>query len=301
MAVDVLVTGASGVLGQRVVHILRSSGYEVVACGRKRGPGMDAVWDISQQDGPEPPTTADIVVHAAARTGCYGHPVSDAVSLFQTNVVGTVRVANLCASRKVRKLVMISGAIVYGQWTGTPKTESDPVAPSLAGPYAVSKWCGEQVAHMVTETGCQLAVLRLSSLYGTGYNKGLMPKLIREGAEKGRVILEPPFEDAFDLLHVSDAARTVAHAVEFGHGGLWNVGGGRLTTVREMAEICASVTGAELVLADSTPARPARIINWVDDRRARKQLEHENIFALERGVEEIETMLCERYSPAGAQ
>jgi len=196
---------------------------------------------------------------------------------------------------------MISGAIVYGQWTGVPKTEADPAAPWLAGSYAVSKWCGEQVAHMVTEAGCQLAILRLSSLYGAGYNKGLIPKLIREGAETGQVVLEPPFEDAFDLLHVSDAARTVAHAVEYGHGGLWNIGGGRLTTVRELAEICASVTGAELVLADNTPARPARILNWVDDRRARKQLEHEDVFTLERGVAETETVLCECYSPSGAQ
>ncbi len=86
---------------------------------------------------------------------------------------------------------------------------------------------------------------------------------------------------------MSDAASTVAHAVECGHGGLWNVGSGLLTPVSELAEICASVTGAELVLADNTPARPARILNWVDDQKARWELGHTNETILERGVSDV--------------
>ncbi len=291
MAVDILVTGSSGVLGRQLVNNLRMSNYSVVACGRIAGDNTDAVWDISQQDTPEPDCNPSVVVHAAAMIGGYQQPFSEAVPLSNTNVMGTLRVANWCVSKKVQKLILISSAIVYGKWEDSPKSESDPVKPWLAGAYAVSKWCSEQIAYMVTYAGCQFTILRLCSLYGIGYDMGLIPRMLQEVQKKGVINLKPPFDDAFDLLHVSDAVLTVQCAIEKSQTGLWNVGGGKLTTIRELSEICAGQVDADVVLSETKSLRPARIINWIDDRRARNDLGHTNQTSLNIGISKISRSL----------
>ena len=287
MAVDVLVTGATGALGRQIVQILRSSNYQVVACGRTAGPEADVSWDISSQDGPEPDCHPAVVVHAAAQVGRYGQFLPTALPLFDVNVTGTMRVVRWCAARGVERLVFISGAIVYGRWLDSPKSEGDPVEPWLAGPYAVSKWCGEGVASLLTCNGGRVCILRLTSLYGSRYDSGLIPRLLRQGQQTGCIGLEPPFDDAFDLLHVSDAARTVCHAIEKGQSGLCNVGSGGLVTIRELAALCASQVNAQLTLSAAKPNRPNRIINWVDDSKARDELNHANGITLRQGIAEI--------------
>ena len=229
MAVDVLVTGACGVLGRHIVQTLRDSGREVVASGRVAEPDADVIWDITLKDGPQPNCNPAAVVHAAARVGSYQQPLSEATILFDVNVTGTLRVAQWCVSHQVKRLVLISGAIVYGEWSDSPKNEEAVVNPWLAGPYAVSKWCGEQAASVVRSTAMELTILRLSSLYGPGYESGLIQRLLKQGMETGNINLDPPFDDAFDLLNVHDAAATVERALEAKHAGLWNVGGGGST------------------------------------------------------------------------
>lgn len=287
MAVDVLVTGGSGVFGRQIVSSLRMRNYNVVACGRTAGEKVDATWDISQQEAPAPDCKPSTVVHAAALIGHYHQPLSEANTLLNVNVTGTLRVANWCVMRGVEQLVLVSGAIVYGKWNGTPKSEADAVKPWLAGAYAISKWGSEQVADMVTKAGCRLAILRLSSLYGIGYNKGLIQKILLEGRHSGTIDIKPPFDDAFDLLHVSDAVQAVERVIENNQTGLWNIGSGKLTTIQELAEVCARQLNAKVALSDTESMRPSRIINWVEDRKARSELGHANQVALNMGVSQI--------------
>ena len=196
-----------------------------------------------------------------------------------------MRVVRWAVERGVRDVVLISGAIVYGKWSDAPKTEEDEVAPWIAGPYAVSKWCSEQVAGLLRATTCELTVLRLGSLYGAGYGGGLAQRFLASGRAEGRIALAAPFDDSFGLLHVADAARTIAASVAA--GGLWNVGGG-LVSIRELAAACAAAVSADLELDKvGVPARPGRILNWVDDRRARDALGHANEVSLKAGVAEI--------------
>lgn len=287
MAVDVLVTGGSGVFGRQIVSSLRMRNYNVVACGRTAGEGVDAIWDISQQDSPEPVCKPQIVVHAAAQIGYYNQPFSKPIPLFDVNIIGTLRVANWCVLQKVKKLILVSGAIVYGEWKGLPKSEVDSVNPYVAGAYAISKWCSEKISCIVTHAGCELLILRFSSLYGKGYKNGLAQRLLRKGIIKGNIYLEPPYSDAFDLLHVSDAAHTIQRSMESNLTGLWNVGSGKLTTIQELAEICASQVNAQVIFSRDKSSRQPRIINWVDDEKARSELGHENLISLEASIAEI--------------
>lgn len=286
MAVSVLVTGAAGALGREIVRAL-SVGHEVIRCGRVLGRDVDAQWDLTRQDAPQPNHGSTVVVHAAALRGGYQQSVDRAECLFDVNVTGTFRVARWCISQRVNRLILISGAIVYGEWEQYPKSESDEANPWRAGAYAVSKWCSEQVARLVKDCGVELTILRFSSLYGSGYRDGLPQRLLRQGKREGIIVVDPPLEDAFDLLHVSDAARTVRRAVDSHQAELWNVGGGNLTTIGELARHCGELVASEVQVSDSKAKHPPRIVNWVDDRRSRRELRHANEVSLRQGLSEI--------------
>jgi nucleoside-diphosphate-sugar epimerase len=283
---NVLVTGAAGVLGRHVVPNLRHAGYQVIASGKGVGDRVDVVWDIADQDAPEPDCDAEVVIHLAAAIGRYRQPLHEAGALFNVNVTGALRVVRWCRSRRVRRLLVASSAIVYGDWTGSPKSEKDPVSPWSAGPYAVSKWCGEQVALLMGHADLEVVILRLASLYGAGYNDGLVCRMLRQGRQTGHVLLRPPVDDGFDLLHVSDAACAVQRAIELGDG-VYNIGGGQLTLARDLARICASTVRAKVVVTDEPASRPSRIINWLDDTKARKELQHRNLVSLDAGMTEM--------------
>jgi nucleoside-diphosphate-sugar epimerase len=287
----ILVTGAGGVLCRQVVARLRAGGHEVIATGRRLGNGVDVRWDITAEAAPATNSNVAVVVHAAARMGRYQQPVSESLPLFETNTIGTLRVASWCAQREVPTLVLLSSAIVYGNWQDRPKLESDPVYPWFAGPYAASKWCAEQAAALMDQQGRMLCILRLSSLYGPGYDTALPQRLLHAAQETGQIVLNPPFDDRFGLLHARDAALTVSRVVEKPTAGIWNVGGGKTTSVQALASICAQASKAKLVLKKSAQARPSRIINWVDDTRARQKWGHLDSISLEEGIGELADQL----------
>lgn len=291
MAVDVLVTGAAGALGRQTVRTLRGAGYQVMACGRAIERGIDTAWDLAQQQSPEPDLRPKIVVHAAAITGSYQQPISESEALFEVNVSGTLRLARWCESAGVKRLIMISGAIVYGRWEDSPKLETDVPEPWVAGPYAVSKWCSEQAASLIKNTQTEITILRLSSLYGSGYRYGLPQRMLFGARQAGKLILKPPLNDAFDFLHVSDAATTVHHAIESESVGLWNVGSGGLLTIHKLGQVCAEQVGVPITVTNDSINRPNRILNWVDDNNARIDLGHQNKVSIEAGIAEIAGVL----------
>lgn len=279
-------TGASGGLGRTIVAELRERGKTVLACGHTPE-SCEATWDITRTDGPTTREIPHTIVHAAARRASIDDNKRDE-ELWDVNVAGTARVVEWGLHNGVKRIVLTSGALVYGSWTEPRKEDDEPDA-ALAGYYALSKWASEQLALAACKGNCDIAILRLSSLYGAAYKQGLIRHFLAQAHDDGRIRVDPPLDDAFDLLHLNDAAVAVANAVELSGKGLWNVGGGGLHSLLEIAEVCAGVTGATVEQSRRKPRRPARILNWVDDARARAELGHKNTVSLIEGVREIAT------------
>jgi nucleoside-diphosphate-sugar epimerase len=284
MAVDVLVTGGSGALGKEIVRKLRAKGKSVVSCGRSSA-DSEVVWDIMTDAGPSTEEIPSVIVHAAARRASLDEKKRDE-EVWNTNVGGTARVVEWGLQRGVKRIVVTSGALVYGDWTSPRREDEDPNA-AAAGYYGLSKWASEQIALTACKLECEVSILRLSSLYGAEYKTGLIRHFLKMAREDGSVRVDPPLDDAFDLLHLRDAASTVAAAVDHKEPGLWNVGGGGLCSLLEIAETCAQVAGATVTQSRRKAKRKARILNWVDDSKARRELGHRNTVSLAEGVREI--------------
>jgi nucleoside-diphosphate-sugar epimerase len=167
----VLVTGATGFVGQTLCAALGGAGYAVRAALRRAGtlPGNIAesaiVGEIdTATDWHAALEGVDVIVHAAARAHRLGDDVHPEVYT-QTNALGTRRLAQAAAAAGVRRLVYLSTAKVNGEGSGTPYTAQDPAHP--AGAYATSKWLGEQhLLELAAATRLEAAIVRPPLVYG---------------------------------------------------------------------------------------------------------------------------------------
>lgn len=182
----VLVTGATGFVGQFVCQALRARGLRVRAALR-RPDATPTGADEAVVTGEIGPRTLwrdalegiDAVVHLAARVHVMRDTATDPLAEFRrVNTVATQALARQAGNGGVRRLVLVSTVKVNGEATrGTPFRESDPAGPQ--DPYGVSKWEAEQALWRVcAETGLEGVVVRPPLVYGPGVG-GNLRRLLR--------------------------------------------------------------------------------------------------------------------------
>jgi len=203
-----LVTGASGFLGSRVVCLARQAGWRVRAFDRT--PQLEAggietfVGDISDcallrkaSEG------VAAIVHAAGLAHVVGSSARNSSAFNAVNEVGTGNVVDAALECSVPHVVLVSSVSVYGSYPGKKCDELVPCHP--IGPYAVSKWRGELRAteRMATGRG-SLTVLRFTTMYGEE-DRGNVARLI--GAlDRNRFVWPGDGANQKCLIYKDDAA-----------------------------------------------------------------------------------------------
>lgn len=189
----VLVTGASGFVGQKLCSRLLEQGYQVRAAVRtddgnrtpeQSGRGVRAERVIVK-DLTDPSRWAaamsemDGIVHLAARVHVMREAVANPLEEFRRiNLKATERLARQAAQVGVRRFVYLSTIKVNGERTfGEPFRETDSPEPDDA--YAISKWEAERaLAQVSRETGLEVVIVRPPLVYGPGV-KGNFLSLLR--------------------------------------------------------------------------------------------------------------------------
>lgn len=213
----VLVTGAGGFLGKRVVGELARRGHDVRALVRPSSPVPE--WpgrvDVRRGDlrvpGDALPAVdgVDGVVHLAAQvTG------SDEAR-FAGTVVATEHLLAGMTRAGVRRLVLASSLSVYdwsragGSIEERSPLEREPALYERDG-YSVAKWWQERVARRVAEReGLELTVLRPGFIWGPG--NGVVDGV---GARAGGAYLVFGPAGRLPLTHVDNCADCFATAIE---------------------------------------------------------------------------------------
>jgi len=173
----VLVTGANGFLGRRLVELLISEGYAVRALVRKLSDveslnrlGVEIFWGdvadpVSLQESFQ---GVQVVVHAAAGTS------GSLLDCERGTLQGTDNVLKLCEASQIRKLVYISSCSVYGvanYRNGQLVTEDSALEqfPERRGNYSASKQQAEQLVVQASEKKkFPIVILRPGTIMGPG-------------------------------------------------------------------------------------------------------------------------------------
>ncbi|MGH7789086.1 MAG: NAD-dependent epimerase/dehydratase family protein [Candidatus Binatia bacterium] len=225
----VLVTGARGFIGRRLVPRLRDAGGEVI----------EYAGDVRAAIRCE--TAVDVVVHLAGalRGDAFR---DDPARAFETNVVGTANVLRLCETLGAR-CVLASTSAVYPS-SDTPLAETVAAAPR--SPYGTSKWLAERLCEQWAGDGDRAAVvLRLFNVYGPGQDASFIAAHVAECLRRGRAVdLQTP-QAVRDFVHVDDVAAAFRRAAESRETGLrvYNVGTGVGFRIIDFVALAAAATG----------------------------------------------------------
>lgn len=210
---------------------------------------FDIGGDISQTDILEAALSgADGVFHFAALwlLQCHEFPRS----AFDVNVRGTFNVMEACVKKGVKRLVYSSSASVYGDAVREPMDEEHPF--NNQNFYGATKIAGEAMLRAFHHRyGLNFVGLRYMNVYGPrqdyhgAYIAVIMKMLDAIDRGKGPTILGDGSE-AFDFVAVEDCGAANVRAMQAETSDrFYNVGTGRRTSLRSLAELLLELTGCE--------------------------------------------------------
>ena len=245
---DVLITGASGLLGSTVVTELARD-RDVVALARR--PPLDdggARWLVHDLRSPalpdDLPSTVDAVVHLAQAREFRDFPVR-APDVFAVNVASTALLADWACNVGARHLVVASSGAVYRPGS-EPHREDEPVGgPEVPSYYASTKLAAEMLARAYSSE-LAVTILRPFFIYGRGQEASMLfPRLVASVRAGTPVRLDGGEGMRFNPVHVSDAAAAVAAALVQEQSCVVNVAGPEVLTLRTAVELLGEELGTE--------------------------------------------------------
>ncbi len=308
----ILVTGAAGFIGSRVVEFLLEDGRRVV--------GLDNLndaydvrlkeWRLRQLEGRpgfefqrvdicdqgalstvfsgstgSPPFAA--VINLAARAGVRSS-LEIPELFFETNVNGTLHLLELCRHTGVKKFVLASSSSLYGESKELPYRESADTDHPIS-PYAASKKAAETLAYAYHHLfGLDVTVFRYFTVYGPAGRPDMSLFRFVQWVSEGRPLtLFGDGTQSRDFTYIDDIARGTIAGLRLLGFEVINLGSDMPVILIDAVRLIEKLVGrkAEIV---GQPRHPADVpATWADVTRARKLLGWEARVRFEQGCLEL--------------
>lgn len=210
----VLVSGASGFVGQALCPLLEEAGWTVRKASRNRCPGHVEIGDIgTDTDWQGALAGMSAVVHLAARVHVMRDTANDPLAAFRlANRDATAHLARQAAASGVKRFIYLSSIKVNGEATDSrPFHPDDPAHPQDA--YAQSKWEAEcQLHDIAASTGLEVTILRPPLVYGPHVKANFLRLL--HWVEQGIPLPLASLENRRSLLYVGNLADAIRCCLE---------------------------------------------------------------------------------------
>jgi UDP-glucose 4-epimerase len=270
-----LVTGGAGFIGSALTDRLLAEGHDVDAVDDLSSGSLANLADARAQRSSRfsfhrldvrAPAMADliarrrpqIVYHLAAQADVrvsVARPAFDA----DVNILGSLNVCQGALAAGASKVVFAgSGGTLYGIPEDIPVREGHPQHP--VSPYGVSKKAVGDYLHYYREThGVEYTVLALANVYGPRQDPhgeaGVVAIFAGKLLGRERPTIFGDGEQTRDFVYVDDVVDGFVRAADKGGGLIMNIGTGEETTVQQLFDRMARLTGFK----DPAHYAPARM------------------------------------------
>lgn len=280
----VIVSGSEGFVGKLLVKRLEALDIKVLPIDSKTNIDLMDWPALKDLDGAE---DSSAVFHLAGIT-YVPYAWENPREVYETNVLSTLNLLELCRTKKIKKFIFIS-SYVYGRPQYQPIDENHPLDPF--NPYARSKIISEELCRgFGKDYGLQVVILRPFNLFGPGQNqKFLIPSICRQIIENKHVILEDP-RPKRDFLYVDDMVDALIDSLNFNGSALeiFNLGSGKSHSVSEVVEQAISVSGIKVDVEFQSASRMNEVMDTqADISKAKKMLNWEPTISLQEGLGRI--------------
>ncbi len=289
----VTVTGGAGFLGSAVVRDLSALGADVRVVRSADYDLRDPAATRAAVEG------ADTVIHLAANVGGIGFNREHPAPLVYDNLMMTANIFEQCRDAGVAKLVSACTVCAYPKFVDAPFSEDDlwnGYPEESNAPYGLAKKMMLVLSDAYRrQYGFDSCAPIVANLYGPNDNFDLesshvIPAMIRkfvEAIDRGEptVTLWGTGNPSREFLYVDDAARGLLLAAErLEVSDPVNLGVGRETRIRDLAELIAGLSGFEGELVWDTSRPDGQPTRYLDVSRARELMGFEATVPLEDGL-----------------
>jgi nucleoside-diphosphate-sugar epimerase len=297
-----LVTGGAGFIGSHIVRRLVAEGARVrvldlFTTGRRANlVDMEDAIELLEGDICDRATVqravADVeyVLHLAALVSV-PESVEQPERNFAVNLTGTHNLLLAARAAEVRRVVFSSTCAVYGDHAAPHHEE---LAPRALSPYAAAKLGAEQLCRSFTHVyGLPTVCLRYFNVFGPGQNPrggyaAAIPLFVAALLDEERPRIFGDGHQSRDFVYVSNVvdANLRACAVPAAVGGVFNIGTGRETSLRELLSTLSTIVGREIDPIFAAPRVGDIRHSYGDITRAAAVLGYEPTVGLAEGLRE---------------
>jgi UDP-glucose 4-epimerase len=257
----ILVTGGAGFIGKHLVKYLLKKNYTVTIFDNFSNSKKDSIsnliklgakvieGDIKKIDDIQNASiNQNIIIHLAAKISV-PESIKNPIETFQNNVDGTKNMLIASKRNNVKKIISASSAAVYGKSDPNVKlTEDSDMNP--ISPYGESKRKMEleiKEFRKINDINC--IVLRFFNIYGIGQTpeySGVITKFIERIRENKSLKIFGDGLQTRDFVAIDDVIHSIHNSILYGKSGTYNIASGKITTIKEIADLMISITGRKL-------------------------------------------------------
>jgi UDP-glucose 4-epimerase len=252
VSMKILVTGAGGLLGGRIVDFLQSLGYNVLALSRSYGgheswkdkvqiihADLDRIEDVSRYM-----KGVSVVIHAAGMNA--SDSLNDPPAALYVNGYITANLLQKAIEYNVRQFIYLSSANLYGSKLHGIINENSPA--TNLHPYATSHLAGENAIIYAHQTNIiKGTILRLSNAFGYPVNDKancwmlLANDLCRQSVVNGQLKLNTTGKQYKNFISITQVCKAIHFLINSKDQNVnqpvVNIASKNVITVMDMAKI----------------------------------------------------------------
>lgn len=266
----VLISGASGMIGTFLIHVLMQKGLhtKIIALGRKEASAKDRFNEYWQSEyfqfishDINMPLLdiehADFVIHAASNT----HPVayaSDPIGTVTTNILGTYNLLNYASQCKAQRFLLASSVEVYGENRGDTEYFDETYCGyidcnTLRAGYPESKRASEALCQAYKKANhLDVVIARLARTYGPTMllsDTKAISQFLKNGLAKEDIVLKSGGNQLYSYNYVADSVSGLLTILLNGENGeAYNIADEASDiTLKDLAKIIAEIAGTSVI------------------------------------------------------